>query len=166
MPDAPRPSAPGRATPRRGRRVGNGARASAPCAGAGAPAVASAASAGASGSARAGRGRGPRLGAAVAAALAGVAFGPFATAAAAAEPDPVALERLVLQDCGSCHGMTLKGGLGPDLRPETLAGRDPADLALIILDGLGGSAMPPWRSLLSEAEADWIARYLLKGTAP
>jgi cytochrome c55X len=89
-----------------------------------------------------------------------------AAASAAAEPDPAGLERLVRQDCGSCHGMTLKGGLGPDLRAETLAGRDPADLALIILDGLDGTAMPPWRPLLSEAEADWIARYLLTGAAP
>ncbi|NOR41774.1 MAG: cytochrome c, partial [Gammaproteobacteria bacterium] len=24
-------------------------------------------------------------------------------------------------DCGSCHGMTLKGGLGPALLPETLS---------------------------------------------
>jgi cytochrome c55X len=87
-------------------------------------------------------------------------------APAAAEPDPAALESLVRQDCGSCHGMTLKGGLGPDLRAETLAGRDPADLALVILDGLDGTAMPPWRPLLTEAEADWIARYLLTGAAP
>ena len=35
-------------------------------------------------------------------------------------PDPAALERLVVQDCGSCHGLTLKGGLGPDIRPQSL----------------------------------------------
>ena len=28
-------------------------------------------------------------------------------------PDPKVLEHLVKQDCGSCHGLTLKGGLGP-----------------------------------------------------
>ena len=73
------------------------------------------------------------------------------------------LERLVLQDCGSCHGLTLKGGLGPDLRAETLAGIPPEALTEIVLDGVPGTAMPPWRPLLSEAEARWIAEYLLKG---
>jgi cytochrome c55X len=71
------------------------------------------------------------------------------------------LERLVRQDCGSCHGMTLKGGLGSDLRAETLAGAEPETLAQIILDGVPGTAMPPWRPLLTEGEALWIAEYLL-----
>jgi cytochrome c55X len=74
-----------------------------------------------------------------------------------------ALENLVRQDCGSCHGLTLAGGLGPDLRPQALDGM-PADvLAEVILDGRPGTAMPPWRPLLSEAEAAWIAEYLLNG---
>jgi cytochrome c55X len=75
------------------------------------------------------------------------------------------LERLVRQDCGSCHGMTLKGGLGPDLRATRLAGRDKAEIARIILDGVPGTAMPPWRPLLSEGEALWIANYLMSGDA-
>lgn len=74
------------------------------------------------------------------------------------------LERLVLQDCGSCHGLTRKGGLGPDIRPETLAHADPAVLAVIILDGVPGTPMPPWRPLISEAEAHWIAEYLMQET--
>ena len=73
------------------------------------------------------------------------------------------LERLVLQDCGSCHGMSLKGGLGPDLTPEALAGREADEVARIVLDGVPGTAMPPWRPLLTEAEADWIAGYLIDG---
>ena len=71
------------------------------------------------------------------------------------------LERLVRQDCGSCHGMTLKGGLGSDLQAETLAGTAPETLAQIVLDGIPGTAMPPWRPLLTEGEALWIAEYLL-----
>lgn len=97
----------------------------------------------------------------------------LATPASAAEQstglDPVRaaeLERLVVQDCGSCHGLTLKGGLGPDIRPKALAGRPPEDLAHIVLDGVPGTPMPPWRPLLSEVEANWIAQYLLKGEAP
>ncbi len=74
------------------------------------------------------------------------------------------LERLVLQDCGSCHGLTLKGGLGPDLRAETLAGTSADALTEIVLDGVPGTAMPPWRPLLTEQEARWIAEFLLKGS--
>jgi cytochrome c55X len=93
----------------------------------------------------------------------------FATAASASgadAPDPARLERLVRQDCGSCHGLTLKGGLGPDLRPAALAGHDADSLAGVVLDGLPGTAMPPWRPVLTEAEARWIGAYLLKGEAP
>jgi cytochrome c55X len=75
------------------------------------------------------------------------------------------LERLVLHDCGSCHGMSLKGGLGSDLTPETLTGRDAHEIARIVLDGVPGTAMPPWRPLLTEAEAAWIAEYLIPGAS-
>lgn len=89
----------------------------------------------------------------------------FAATPALADDLPPAraaeLERLVLQDCGSCHGMTLSGGLGTDLRAEKLAGTEPDTLAAIILDGIPGTAMPPWRPLLTEGEALWIAEYLL-----
>lgn len=74
------------------------------------------------------------------------------------------LERLVRQDCGSCHGMTLKGGLGPDLRASRLSGIPSHALALIILDGVPGTPMPPWRGLLSEEDAMWIANYLKADT--
>lgn len=86
-------------------------------------------------------------------------------APAIAEPDAEALERLVRQDCGSCHGLTLKGGLGPDIRAQTLVHQDRDSLTALILDGIPGTAMPPWRPLLSEEEARWIARYLLNGAA-
>lgn len=101
----------------------------------------------------------PRIAPALAAAL-------VAAAPVFAEPDAAALERLVRQDCGSCHGMTLKGGLGPALTPEALEGARPADLVSTILDGAPERAMPSWRPLLSEAEARWIADYLLTGARP
>lgn len=70
------------------------------------------------------------------------------------------LERMVIQDCGSCHGLTMKGGLGRPLTPEALEGQDAETLAGIILDGIPGTAMPGWRPLISEPDALWIARYL------
>ena len=85
-----------------------------------------------------------------------------ATATLASETiDPQVLKRLVHQDCGSCHGLTLKGGLGPDLRAETISHYDVDILQLVILDGIPDTAMPPWRPLMSEEEAEWVARYLL-----
>lgn len=94
----------------------------------------------------------------------------FAAAAALASAQEItpdrarALEHLVVQDCGSCHGMTMKGGLGSPLTRDAIAHYDPEVLALVILDGVPGTAMPPWRPLLTETEAQWIADYLLKGT--
>lgn len=76
------------------------------------------------------------------------------------------LERLIRHDCGSCHGMTFKGGLGPDLRAGRFDGVPTTAIAAVILDGRPGTAMPPWRPLLSETEAHWIAAYLAKGSAP
>jgi cytochrome c55X len=74
-----------------------------------------------------------------------------------------ALADLVRQDCGSCHGLSLKGGLGKPLRPEALAGADVDGIASIILDGVPGTPMPPWRGLISPEEAKWIAAQLKKG---
>ncbi len=73
------------------------------------------------------------------------------------------LVRMVRQDCGSCHGLTLRGGLGPALLPEALRDKSPAGLKYTILFGRPGTAMPPWQPFLSEAEADWIVAQLLRG---
>lgn len=73
----------------------------------------------------------------------------------------VELRHLLRQDCGSCHGLRMTGGLGPAITPEALAGRDPEGLATLILDGLPGTAMPGWRPLLTGDEARWIADHLL-----
>ncbi len=72
------------------------------------------------------------------------------------------LENLVKQDCGACHGMTRKGGLGPDIRAKTLKGRDADGLAQIIRDGIPDTAMPPWGPLLADEDINWIAEYLLE----
>ena len=60
--------------------------------------------------------------------------------------------------------MTLRGGLGRPLVPAALAGADADAIAELILDGIPGTPMPPWRGQLSEAEALWIARGLKRGT--
>lgn len=71
-----------------------------------------------------------------------------------------ALMYLLRQDCGSCHGMTMRGGLGSPLLPATLADKADDVLVGIILDGMPGTPMPPWRPLLSESEAAWLVSRL------
>jgi cytochrome c55X len=70
---------------------------------------------------------------------------------------------LVRQDCGSCHGLTLKGGLGPALLPETLNDKPVPALTATILQGRPGTAMPSWRRFVTEDEAEWIVINLQKG---
>jgi len=70
---------------------------------------------------------------------------------------------LVRQDCGSCHGLTLKGGLGPALLPETLRDKPVDSLKATILHGRPGTAMPPWSRFVNDAEAEWIVANLQKG---
>ena len=67
-------------------------------------------------------------------------------------------------DCGSCHGMTLKGGLGPALLPETLAAKPRSYLVTTIMEGRPNTAMPPWKSMLSHDEAVWITQQLQNGS--
>lgn len=84
----------------------------------------------------------------------------------AAQPDAARqaeLRHLLQQDCGSCHGLTLRGGLGPPLRPEDLTGKPRTFLLHTIMEGRPGTAMPPWRPLLSESDAGWLVDRLLDG---
>ena len=73
------------------------------------------------------------------------------------------LMHLLRHDCGSCHGMTLKGGLGPALLPETLANKPAATLVATVLYGRAGTPMPPWHGMLSEEEVTWLVTLLMKG---
>lgn len=70
---------------------------------------------------------------------------------------------LLKHDCGSCHGMTRKGGLGPPLLPDNLRGRPPMLMENTVLDGRPGTPMPPWRGLLTEQEARWLVEAMLRG---
>lgn len=86
-----------------------------------------------------------------------------ALAQGVAEGRSAELVRIVRQDCGSCHGMRLTGGLGPPLTREALAGKPVDALAATIVHGRPGTPMPAWRGLLSDAEATWIAEQLAGG---
>lgn len=70
------------------------------------------------------------------------------------------LTNLLRHDCGACHGLTRKGGLGPALTVERLQGRSVESLTGIILNGVPDTPMPPWGRYLTRAEANWLARQL------
>lgn len=70
------------------------------------------------------------------------------------------LEHLLKHDCGSCHGMTLKGGLGPSLLEKRLKNLDDEFLFLTIKHGRPGTPMPPWKTLLTDNEIHWLIHLL------
>ena len=85
------------------------------------------------------------------------------TAAQPATKRQQELVRMVRQDCGSCHGLHLTGGLGPALTPEALAGKPLALMVSTIYRGRPGTPMAPWSAMLSEGDALWIAEQLFAG---
>jgi len=73
------------------------------------------------------------------------------------------LQHLIKHDCGSCHGMTLKGGLGPALLTESLKDKPDELLFITIKEGRPGTPMPPWKSLLSDSDIKSIVKLLREG---
>ena len=71
------------------------------------------------------------------------------------------LEHFLRHDCGSCHGMTLKGGLGPALTPDALVNKPAPYLRHTIAEGHPGTPMPPWKSILSAEDIDYLIELLL-----
>jgi cytochrome c55X len=76
------------------------------------------------------------------------------------------LHNLLLQDCGSCHGMTLNGGLGPALTPDALKDKPREYIELTILNGRSGTPMPPWKDILTREEIRWLVDVLYSGAMP
>jgi len=91
---------------------------------------------------------------------------PAALAAAAQGVDEARqqqLIRMVRQDCGACHGMRLTGGLGPALTRDALADKPLDAMTATVVHGRPGTPMPPWRAMLSDADARWIVEQLARG---
>lgn len=70
---------------------------------------------------------------------------------------------LVRQDCGSCHGLTLAGGLGPALLPRSLADKPTDSLVATVMQGRPGTAMPGWGTFMDAREAAWVVQMLKSG---
>jgi cytochrome c55X len=104
------------------------------------------------------------------AALAAIVVFALADARATEVPAPaparsMELLHLLRHDCGSCHGLSLAGGLGPPLLAADLRDKPAENLRHVILNGRPGSAMPGWSAFLNESEAAWLVEILLKGLA-
>ena len=83
-----------------------------------------------------------------------------------AEPDTLRqrqLDNLLLQDCGSCHGLRMTGGLGPALTRQALADKPRDSLIATVTHGRPGTAMPGWNALLDEQDIAWLVDQLLQG---
>ncbi|MCK5110116.1 MAG: c-type cytochrome [Arcobacteraceae bacterium] len=85
----------------------------------------------------------------------------IATSAAAFDADAV-----FEKDCQGCHGPAHQGGVGSDLRPDVLRGKNDQTLASAILNGVAGSAMIPFKKgesighEFSQSDADEMVKYL------
>ncbi len=89
----------------------------------------------------------------------------FSTSVMAKEPSEQRqqeIQNMLKHDCGSCHGLTLKGGLGPSLLAEALTNKTDAFLVQTIREGRKGTAMPPWKPFMTEQETLWLVQNLLK----
>ena len=73
------------------------------------------------------------------------------------------LNNLLIQDCGSCHGMTMKGGLGPALTAEVLKSKPRELIEKTITYGRPGTPMPPWNKILTKKEINWMVDTLYQG---
>jgi cytochrome c55X len=73
------------------------------------------------------------------------------------------LLRLLHQDCGSCHGLRLTGGLGPALTRQALQDKPDESLVATIVAGRNGTPMPPWKPFMTEDEARWLVARLKDG---
>ncbi|MBA1280108.1 c-type cytochrome [Stutzerimonas stutzeri] len=84
----------------------------------------------------------------------------------AAAPDAkrqTQLEHLLVQDCGSCHGLRMTGGLGPAITRDALAGKPRESLIATVTHGRPGTAMPGWNALLDEQDILWLVELLIEG---
>jgi len=96
-------------------------------------------------------------------ALASFLLIPTALATAPTAERHAKLDHLLLQDCGSCHGLRMTGGLGPALTREALAGKPRDSLIATVTHGRPGTAMPGWNALLDEQDIAYLVDRLLEG---
>src|SRR5690606_28164255 len=96
-------------------------------------------------------------------ALASLLLIPAALAAAPDAERQAQLEHLLVQDCGSCHGLRRTVGPGASVTRYGPAGKPRDSLIATLPHGRPGTAMPGWNALLDEQDIVWLVDLLLEG---
>ena len=91
-------------------------------------------------------------------------FSSYVSAQSASPLNTERLKHIIKHDCGSCHGMTLKGGLGPSILEEDLKKWSDEQLFTVIKWGRPKLVMPPWKDIFTDQEIQWIIKYLRGNT--
>ncbi len=100
-----------------------------------------------------------------------VASPPVPAPAPSPIPPPVvvaaAADELYTGKCAGCHGDKRQGvsGFAPELTPDSLERLSHTEIQGILLNGLPGTAMPPFKGMLSQEEIDALVQYI-KDTSP
>jgi cytochrome c oxidase cbb3-type subunit 3 len=72
-------------------------------------------------------------------------------------------ESIYRSNCAFCHGVTGKGGRGPDLTGRRNHGDSLADVKRVVQQGIPGTTMPAFANLMDD-ELDRLAEYVQKFT--
>jgi cytochrome c oxidase cbb3-type subunit III len=78
-------------------------------------------------------------------------------------PELAAAGQTVYQtNCGACHGMTLEGGIGPNLKDgDWVHGGSPQQVMRTISDGVPAKGMPAWSPILGPERVRQVTAYVL-----
>lgn len=90
----------------------------------------------------------------------------FASSSFAAEPSAekqAEIRTMLKNTCSSCHGVDLKGAIGPALKPETLGNKADEMLIDTIYNGRKGTMMSSWKASMNKDEIAWLVGILKSG---
>lgn len=69
-------------------------------------------------------------------------------------------------NCTGCHGVDLKGGIGPNLTDDTwIHGGRPEQIVQTITNGVAAKGMPTWGPILGPEKINQVAAYILSRQA-
>lgn len=71
---------------------------------------------------------------------------------------------IFMQNCVTCHGAELQGGIGPALRDEKRVwyhGRGPTQVLHTITEGVAAKGMPTWKNSFSRVQIASLAAFVL-----